>query len=55
MPPTNADRIRGMTDQEMAKFLTDIKRACFNHSCEECPIGEQNCANMVKWLKKEGR
>ena len=53
MPPTNADRIRGMTDQEMEKFLTDIKRACFNHSCEECPIGDQNCANMVKWLKKE--
>lgn len=53
MPPTNADRIRGMTDQEMAKFFTDIKRECFNHSCEECPIVEQNCANVVKWLKKE--
>ena len=37
----------------MAKFLTDIKRACFNHACEECPIGDQNCAKMVNWLKKE--
>lgn len=54
MPPTNADRIRGMTDQEMAKFLEGVEKACFNHVCEECPIGEQNCANMGKWLKKEG-
>lgn len=25
-PPTNADRIRAMTDEELAEYLTDVSR-----------------------------
>ena len=45
---TNADRIRQMTDEELAKFLTyeDIcaHEKCGFYSCEKCAL---------KWLRKE--
>lgn len=52
-PMTNADRIRGMTDEEMAKVIRDHK--CNNcdwwtGSCEH----EENCKDEVlEWLKQE--
>ena len=54
MPPTNADRIRGMEDKEMADFIMAVAKACAEKACDSCPIGKNNCKNMVKWLKKEG-
>ena len=48
---TNADRIRSMTDEKLAKFLCDV-----NHECYQCPA-EDLCTNgsngMIKWLKEE--
>ena len=50
-PVTNADRIRGMSDMEMATFLYTATRACADHNCGGCPIGEANCPVMLHWLK----
>ena len=54
MPPTNADRIRGMEVEEMAKFIAAVAKACSEKDCGSCQIGADNCKNMIKWLKKEG-
>lgn len=48
---TNADRIRAMTDEELAKLLSGM-------SCRRCPIsckgGFQNCTDFwLDWLKQE--
>lgn len=57
---TNADRIRAMTDEEMAAFFSsDNFRFCFCEFCEwnvkGCLNNEKmNCANgMENWLKQE--
>ena len=35
---TNADRIRAMSDEELAEFLTEEKWKCDNwRVCKECP------------------
>lgn len=46
---TNADRIRQMTDEEMAKWANDYNFTCppvecKDHQCEEC---------WLYWLKQE--
>jgi hypothetical protein len=51
-PLTNADRIRTMTDEELAETFRDFKcNACdWNGFCEE----EEQCkAQAHKWLKQE--
>lgn len=53
-PITNADKIRGMSDLELSIFLHTITRACADHDCGSCPIGEMNCIVMLHWLKKSG-
>ncbi len=50
--PTNADRIRAMTDEELATFIYTATRACNNYECESCPIGDENCPELDKWLKQ---
>lgn len=52
VPKTNADRIRSMSDEELAKFLMRPTRfipkwkcyATCKHACEEC---------VLEWLRKE--
>lgn len=51
-PGTNADKIRGMSDLELSTFLYTVTRACADHDCGVCPIGQQNCIVMLHWLKK---
>lgn len=55
--PTNADRVRAMTDEELAGFLDDIAKGC-----DACPkrryclyeAEEHNCREIfLKWLKQE--
>lgn len=52
-PLTNADRIRQMTDEELADKLTDKCAVCAYHNaeCETefCFCGE----GVLKWLKQE--
>lgn len=51
-PLTHGDEIRSMTDMELATFLYTITRACADHDCSSCPIGQQNCIVMLYWIKK---
>lgn len=53
---TNADRIRGMTDEELAEFIA------YSTSCETCVVrksGSDECHNTncstawLEWLKEE--
>lgn len=49
---TNADRIRAMTDEELANFLdsTDI---CDGHALEECALKNIPCkVCILDWLKR---
>ena len=56
-PLTNADRIRQMTDEELAEFFCQISQCCGNDaSCAMCPIYEgcaQNVMCVERWLKQE--
>ena len=57
-PCTNADRIRSMTDEDLARWIN------FHTVCEECPASKKcNCAytarpdectkSILQWLKQE--
>lgn len=52
---TNADRIRAMTDEELAKLLLD---GCRGSKCEDQPqneFGSVNCFDCrMKWLQQPG-
>lgn len=52
MPQTNADRIRSMTDKELAEVLFG---SCIEHmGLEECSHPEEACKSCVlDWLKAE--
>lgn len=54
---TNGDRIRSMTDEELAKWLNGICNMCISESgCTGCPMYD-GCAADVdwqeEWLKQE--
>ena len=49
-PVTNADRIRAMSDEELAKFIKNIKvRAVFCKAVENNDAFEELCS--AEWLK----
>lgn len=53
---TNADRIRSMTDEELAEFLTPVK--CVDCHLLDCGVGEicdnRTCEQRIRdWLKQE--
>ena len=52
VPQTNADRIRSMTDEELAEVLFG---SCIEHmGVEECSHPEEACKSCVlDWLKEE--
>lgn len=63
-PMTNADRIRAMTDEELAKFIQKIKTTCFvdfigyaNKDCEQDKISCKDCQakapTILEWLQSE--
>lgn len=48
--PTNADRIRSMSDEELAEFLHDYS----NHTCSYCKGCGVSCkAHNLAWLQSE--
>lgn len=55
MPLTNADRIRAMTDEELARFLVDISGDCTS-LCECCAHARRctdKCIGGVReWLRQ---
>ena len=52
---TNADRIRAMTDEELAQFFHD------SVACDDCPVGDSKCKRAfalckntaLAWLKSQ--
>lgn len=55
---TNADRIRAMSDEELAEFLDTITGVCWNNGrreeklyCDECPM-ECPSGGCAEWLKQ---
>ena len=59
--PTNADRIRSMTDEELAAWLERIRLCCTTYSCgRNCPFAKVCYSSaaapkeMLDWLKQEG-
>ena len=47
-PQTNADRLRGMSDEELALFLYD--RGCFAPNCAKTPDGVCYESCNICWL-----
>lgn len=56
---TNGDKIRAMTDEELAAFLDiyDIEDICRTRCAvvnyHDCMSGEQCKGNILAWLKQE--
>lgn len=53
---TNFDRIKTMSVEEMAEFLSDIANCCIWDDCEHCPLNLLACNNecfMKEWLESE--
>lgn len=53
---TNADRIRTMPDEELAKYFSSIAECdhCQNELDRECCVNEDVCINRwLEWLKSE--
>ena len=48
---TNADRIRAMSDEELAEFLCEVK-SDYQWVDHEFP-SEEECGEWEEWLKKE--
>ena len=55
-PQTNADRIRAMSDEELARFFFDCV------ACDDCPVGIAKCKReffsrcmdaALDWLREE--
>ena len=50
-PETNAERIRSMTDEELAVFLGNTKAFC----CRDRDPSEEFIAEFKTWLKQEAK
>lgn len=54
---TNADRIRSMTDEELAEFLSDNTNCdCCNIQCKDklnCPSMSSCLYRWFEWLQKD--
>ena len=49
---TNADRIRAMSDEELAEFL-DSTEICDGHPLENCALANIPCKECIlKWLQQ---
>lgn len=53
-PKTRADRIRAMSDEELARFLAEIEWECNTYDdCAECPrMTDYGCVSLLRWLKQ---
>lgn len=54
---TNADRIRDMTDKDLARFIESIfeqTRRCPGDAWDRCPYADIECKDCwLDWLRKE--
>lgn len=58
-PVTNADRIRTMTDEELAEWITELTDCTvYPHTRKDAPcvsIGQTCAASWLDWLKQEAK
>ena len=52
-PMTNADRIRQMTDEELAEFLAKLKTECYLCPVNDCKRVGKCSDSFLGWLKQE--
>lgn len=52
-PTTNADRIRAMSDEELADFICKTQFAFIPKSLGDIPLSVYDCMSVLEWLKKE--
>ena len=56
-PITNADRVRSMTDEELAEWITELTDCTvYPHTRKDAPsisIGQTCAASWLDWLKQE--
>jgi len=60
--PTNADRIRAMSDEELAEFIFSMQKSIWNALCEELgwvnskvtDVSEDG-ATFINWLRSEAK
>lgn len=55
-PKTNGDKIRAMTDEELAEFIDTVTDCCSDGwMCDKCPIKSIGCDkdSFIEWLKQE--
>lgn len=54
-PKTNADRIRNMTDEELADFLEDVRRFGFKNLCCDDDLCDSDACDCCvhEWLQAE--
>jgi hypothetical protein len=51
---TNADRIRAMSDEELAKFIDKLSPcSCCRFDKNECKKSVHCCDGIAEWLKSE--
>ena len=61
---TNADRIRNISDEELAEFIQKIKTTCFvdfiGYADKDCGLGKISCKDcqakaptILEWLQSE--
>lgn len=50
-PQTNADRIRAMSDEELAAFLDTINACTCSYAMGKSPCGGEDCPCWLDWLK----
>ena len=58
-PETNADRIRSMSDEELADYIFGVsvhEKPCVlcSDDCDFCELTDEECKNKtLKWLQSE--
>ena len=57
-PETNADRIRSMTDEELAEMLSTVSQHCVVYLSDQIDYRHSRCEascknNIKKWLQAE--
>jgi len=52
-PMTNADRIRAMSDEELAEWLDRLITHCNDGPCFNCFMQKACLTSMLDWLKQE--
>ena len=51
--PSNADKIRSMSDEELAEWLDRLITHCNDGPCFNCFMREACLTSVLDWLKKE--